>query len=208
MTDDELDQEFYDLAESGEYDRILRQMRFKWSRVPREEVCHFVQDASEEVVRRVKAGQSVTNLPGLIRTIADRLLAKYWADLERAEEAQQTIGRLAAHGVLWRHDEETVERIQRTADYLRTLVHKLDNENHQRVINAILDATADGRQAENKDLADVLGCKADTAGKWKERAIVRLATIVRDEGYGPLELSLTPATETANEYYNEEFDDD
>ncbi len=116
MTDDELDQAFYDLTESREYDKILRQMRAKWDGIPREEVLHFIQDASEEVVRRVKAGQSVTNLPGLIRTIADRLLGKYWNELQDAKDAQRAMDRLAARGVLWRHDEEAVDRIQRAAD--------------------------------------------------------------------------------------------
>lgn len=215
MTEDELDQAFFDLADCGEYDRILSQMRTRWSGIAREEVRHFVQDACEEVVRRIKAGQAVTNLPGLIRTIADRLLGKYWEELLEAKDAQRAMDRLAAQGVLWRHDEEAVERIQRTADYVRTLVPKLDNENWRRTIYAILEATSEGRQADNKTLAEFLGAKPDTVGKWKERAIARLVLIVREEGHDSLEAVLNPPTPTTDdqddydEYEeDEEFDDD
>jgi hypothetical protein len=215
MTEDELDQAFFDLADCGEYDRILSQMRTKWSGIAREEVRHFVQDASEEVVRRIKAGQAVTNLPGLIRTIADRLLGKYWEELRAAKDAQRAMDRLAAQGVLWRHDEKAVERIQRTADYVRTLVPKLDNENWRRTIYAILEATSEGRQADNKTLAELLGAKPDTVGKWKERAIARLVVIVREEGHESLETVLNPPSPTTDdqddydEYEDdEEFDDD
>lgn len=215
MTEDELDQAFFDLADGGEYDRILSQMRTKWSGIAREEVRHFVQDASEEVVRRIKAGQTVTNLPGLIRTIADRLLGKYWEELRAAKDAQRAMDRLAAQGVLWRHDEKAVERIQRTADYVRTLVPKLDNENWRRTIYAILEATSEGRQADNMTLAELLGAKPDTVGKWKERAIARLVVIVREEGHESLEAVLDPPSPTTDDQADydeseddEEFDDD
>lgn len=213
MTDDELDQAFYRLTGSGEYDKILRQMRAKWDGIPREEVLHFIQDASEEVVRRVKAGQSVTNLPGLIRTIADRLLGKYWKELQDAKDAYGAMDRLAARGVLWRHDAEAIERIHRAARYVHALVPKLDNENWRRTIYAILDATTEGRQADNKALAELLGAKPDTIGKWKERAIARLASIVREEGYDSFEAVLNPPIPTTHEddddeYEYEEFDDD
>lgn len=208
MTDDELDQAFYDLTQGGDYDKILRQMRAKWDGIPREEVLHFIQDASEEVVRRVKAGQSVINLPGLIRTVADRLLGKYWSELQDAKDARRAMDRLAARGVLWRHDEEAVERIQRAADYVRRLVPKLDNENWRRTIYAILDATTEGRQADNKALAELLDAKPDTIGKWKERAIARLAVIVREEGYESLEAVLNPPISTTDEYGENEFEDD
>lgn len=208
MTEDELDQAFLDLADCGEYDRILSQLRTKWSGIAREEVRHFVQDASEEVVRRVKAGQAVTNLPGLIRTIADRLLGKYWEELREAKDAQRAMDRLAAQGVLWRHDEEAVERIQRTADYVRTLVPKLDNENWRRTIYAVLEATSEGRQADNKTLAELLGAKPDTVGKWKERAIARLVVIVREEGHESLEAVLNPPSPTPDEHDDDEYEDD
>lgn len=192
MTDDELDQAFLDLAESGEYDKLLRQMRAKWGRIPRGEVRHFIQEACEEVVRRAKNGQNITNLPGLMRTIADRALGKYWDELQETQDAQHAMERLASHGLLWRHDEEAVARVHRAADFVRSFVPRLDNQNWQRTINAILDAATEGRQVENKDLAEVLGAKPDTVGKWKERAIGRLAVILREEGYESLETLLNP----------------
>jgi hypothetical protein len=214
MNDDELDRAFLDLAGSKEYDRLLAQMRTKWSGVPREDVRHFIQGACEEVVRRVKAGGTITNLPGMIRTIADRALGKYWSELQESHDVEEAMARLASYGHLWRHDEETVARVERAAEYVRSLVPKLDNENWQRTVVAILDAAAEGRQAENKDLAEVLGAKPDTVGKWKERAIKRLAGILREEGYESLEALLAPAAEDdeddgdGDEPYDEEPDDE
>lgn len=209
MTDDELDQAFLDLAESGEYDKLLRQMRSKWSRIPRGEVRHFIQEACEEVVRRAKDGQNITNLPGLMRTIADRALSKYWDELQGTRDAQDAIDRLAFQGLLWRHDEEAVARVQRAADFVRSLVPRLDNQNWQRTIYAILGAAVEGRQAENKDLAEVLGAKPDTVGKWKERAAARLAVILRAEGYDSLETLLHPPSPTdEDDSDDEDFDDE
>lgn len=213
MTDDELDRAFLHLAESGEYDRLLRQMRTKWSRIPRDEVLHFIQDACGEVVLRAKEGQTITNLPGLLRTIADRALGKYWDELQDTKDAQRAMQRLADHGLLWRHDEEAVAGVRRAADYVRTLLPKLDNENWRRTINAILDAATEGRQADNKDLAEVLDAKADTVGKWKERAIRRLATLLREEGHDSLDSLLLPPVidddEESREFEeeDEEYDD-
>lgn len=210
MSEDELEQAYFDLVQDGDYDRLLSQLHSKWPRVPREDVCQFIQDASEEVVRRVKAGQSVTNLAGLIRTIADRLLRKYWDELQETRDAVEAMKRLAAHGALYRHDEESVARIQRAVEYVRSLLPKLDNENWQRTIEAMLDATVDGRQVENKDLAQLMGAKPDTVGKWKERAIARLALIVREEGYDSLQTVLHPLTPARDEheFEDEEYEDD
>lgn len=212
MTDDELDQAFLDLAGTGEYDKLLGQMRTKWSGVPREEVRHFIQEACEEVVRRAKAGQKITNLPGLIRTVSDRMLGKYWNELQEARDVEKAMSRLATYGLLWQHDEETVIRVRRAADYVRTLVPKLDNDNWRRTILAMLDAAVEGQQAENKDLAEVLGAKPDTVGKWKERAISRLAVILREEGYDSLDALLNPPTaaddEVDDQTDDEEYEDD
>jgi hypothetical protein len=209
VTEDELDQMFLQLAETGEYDKLLSQMRAKWSGIPRDEVRHFIQDACAEVVRRTKEGQTVTNLPGLIRTIADRALGKYWHELQDTNDAQRAMERLAAHGLLWRHDEEAVARVRRAADFVRALVPKLDNENWRRTIYAVLDAASEGRQAENKDLAAVLDAKPDTVGKWKERAIGRLAALLREEGYKSLDtLLLPPVIDDKGEEEPDEFDED
>lgn len=208
MTDDELDQAFLDLAESGEYDKLLRQMRAKWSRIDREEVLQFIQEACAEVVHRVREGQEVTNLPGLIRRIADRALSKYWEELQETRDAQAAMDRLASQGLLWRHDEEAVARVQRAADFVRTLVPRLDNQNWQRTIYAILDAAVEGRQADNKDLAEVLDAKPDTVGKWKERAAGRLAAILREEGYDSLETLLSPPSPTDEDDSDDEDTDD
>lgn len=212
MTDDELDHEFVRLAETGEYDKLLRQMRAKWSGIPRDEVRHFIQDACAEVVRRAKDGQRINNLPGLLRTIADRSLGRYWEELQDTKDAQRAMDRLAAHGLLWRHDEEAVARVKRAADYVRTLVPKLDNENWRRTIYAILDAASEGRQAENKDLADVLDAKPDTVGKWKERAVGRLTGLLREQGYDSIDSLLLPSDNAHDEdeelYESEEYDGD
>lgn len=210
MTDGELDKAFIDLAESGEYDKLLRQMRAKWSRIPRDEVRHFIQEACEEVVRRSKNGQNVTNLPGLMRTIADRAMSKYWDELTETRDAAAAMERLANHGLLWRHDEEAVARVQRAAYFVRSLVSRLDNQNWQRTIYAILDAAVEGRQAENKDLAEVLGAKPDTVAKWKERAAGRLAAILREEGYDSLEtlLSLPSPIDDEDDDLDDEYLDD
>lgn len=210
MTGGELDQAFFDLAESGEYDKLLRQMRAKWSRIPRDEVRHFIQEACEEIVRRAKAGQNITNLPGLMRTIADRALSKYWDELTETRDAEAAMERFASQGLLWRHDEEAVEGVQRAADFVRSLVPRLDNQNWQRTIYAILDAAVEGSQAENKDLAGVLGAKPDTVGKWKERAAGRLAAILREEGYDSLETLLSPPSliDEEDEFDNEDPDEE
>lgn len=207
MTYDELEQAFIHLVETKEYDKILQQLTYKWDgSVDREDVIQFVQDASAEVVRRVKAGGAVTNLAGLIRTIATRNISKYCDELEQARDAHQAMERLAAQGALWRHDEEHQAGLQRAAEYVRGLLPKLDNDSHRRTIAAILDAATEGRQAENKDLAEVLGAKADTVGKWKQRAIDRLAEIVRDEGYGSLGAAIFPPVPDVNEV-EDDFDD-
>lgn len=206
VTEEELEAAFIELIENRGFDRILGVLRAQWERVPRETILNIVHDAATEVVRRHRDGQVITNVPGLITTIARRALGKDWAAVQEAETAQSAIELQVMYPEVWRHDEERVARMQRAAAYVRTLVPKLDNENHRRTIYALLDAAEEGRQMQNKDLAELLGCSPDTAGKWKERAPERLLPILREAGFDTFDQLLArpePAgeTEPTDEYH-------
>jgi hypothetical protein len=78
VTPEELEAEFVRLAGEGELDKIQRILRSRRDQVPRDVVAEIVQDACLEVVRRQQAGGRITNLAGLIMTIASRALEKTW----------------------------------------------------------------------------------------------------------------------------------
>jgi hypothetical protein len=203
VTEDELEAAFLELVEKRGFDRILGLLRTQWERVPRETILNVVHDAATEVVRRHRDGQVVTNVPGLVTTIARRTLSKVWATMQEAEEAEAAVELQTKYPEVWQHDEERVVQVKRAAAFVRTLVPKLDNENHRRTIYAILDAAEEGRQLQNKDLAEQLGCAADTAGKWKERAPERLLPILREAGFETLDDLLARAELS----YDTEYDD-
>lgn len=191
MTEDSLEAAFFELIEDGGLDRILRRLRMQWERIHRETILNVIRDAATEVVRRHREGQVVTNVPGLVTTIASRTLGKVWAAMQEAEAAQSAVELQTLYPEVWQHDEERVVKVKRAAAFVRTLVPNLDNENHRRTIYALLDAAEEGRQLQNKDLAERLGCSPDTAGKWKERAPARLLPILRDAGFDTLDQLLT-----------------
>jgi hypothetical protein len=211
VTNDELDKAFLALVEGGELDRILRQLRNKWDGVPRETVLNAVRDAASEVVRRAKSGQTIANLPGLIRTIAHRQLIRGWEDIEAADRAQGAIELQATHPEIWRHDETRVAKIERAADYVRTLVPKIESENYRATLYAMLDAAEEGDQLQPKQLAEQMACSPNTASKWMERAPLRLLPVMEDAGYTSFEELLnmpTPQHADDDTDQDEELDDD
>jgi DNA-directed RNA polymerase specialized sigma24 family protein len=211
VTDDELDKAFLELVEGGELDRILRQLRHKWNGAPRETVLNAVRDAATELVQRAKSGQKITNVPGLIRTIADRQLIRGWEDIEAADGARGAIELQATHPEIWRHDETRVAKIERAADYVRTLVPKIESESYRATLYAMLDAAVDGHQLQPKQLAEQMGCSPNTASKWMERAPQRLLPFMEDAGYTSFEelLNMTaPQHSDDDTDQDEELDDD
>lgn len=205
MTDDELDQEFLRLAETGEADRILRGLRNRYDRVPRDVVLEVYRDATVEAVRRHKRGQTITNLAGLLTTIAKRRLQEVWEAIQEAEATQSLFELRARHPDVWEHDEEHVARVERAARFVRSLVPDLDNENYRRTLVTLLDAAQAGMQLENKELADVLGCAPNTAGMWKFRAFQRLRRLLEETGIVTWEhlLELLPLPEDADDEVRE-----
>lgn len=206
MTKDELDAAFLGLVESGEFDRILRNLRNAWDRVPRETVLDVVQEAATEVVRRHQDGQIFTNLAGLITTIARRNLIKVWEVIQEAEDVQSALKLRAKYPDAWRHDEERAERIERAAGFVRTLLPGLDNENYRLTLSAILDAAQQGKQLMPKDLAEQLDCSPNTASKWMERAPQRLLPVLTEAGFDTLDglLNTLPLQDDHDNATNEE----
>lgn len=214
MTDKELDKAFLQLVESGEFDRILRHLRSRWDRVPREVVLEALQDASEEVVKRQQAGGTITNLAGLLTTIARRRLGAIWEEMQREREAREVLVARAGHPGVWGHDEDYAAKIERAAAYIRTLAARIDSENHRRTVLTIIDAAAEGIQLENKDLGEILGCIPNTAGMWKLRGFQRVRVLLETEGVMSWEdiIEMIPLpeddeTDEDNESEDEEDDD-
>lgn len=210
MTDDELEQEFVRLAETGEVDRILRGLRNRYDRVPRDVVLEVYRDATVEVVRRHRRGQTITNLAGLLTTIAKRRLQDVWEAIQEAEMTQSLFELRARHPDVWEHDEEQVTRVERAARFVRSLVPGLDNENYRRTLVTLLDAAQAGIQLENKELADVLGCTPNTAGMWKLRAYQRLRRLLEEAGIVTWEdlIDLLPLPDDADDEAAQSSPDD
>jgi DNA-directed RNA polymerase specialized sigma24 family protein len=210
MTDDELEQEFLRLAETGEVDRILRGLRNRYDRVPRDVVLEIYSDATVAVVQRHKRRQNITNLAGLLTTIAKRRLQEVWEAMQQAEATQSLFELRVQHPDVWEHDEERAAKVERAAGFIRDLVPRLDNENYRRTLVTLLDAAQAGMQLENKELADVLGCAPNTAGMWKLRAYQRLRRLLEEAGIVSWEhlLDLLPLPDDADDYATGDENDD
>jgi DNA-directed RNA polymerase specialized sigma24 family protein len=210
VTDDELDRAFLVLAETGEDDRILRGLRTRYSRLPRAVVVEAYKDATVEVVRRHKRGQTITNLAGLLTTIARRKLAVVWRAAQEEEEAQQLLRLQVQHPEAWEHDEDRQAKVERAARFVRNLLPRLDNGNYRRTLATMLDAAQAGMQLENKELGDILGCSPNTAGMWKLRSFQRLRPLLEETGIVTLEdlLEMYPLPEDDEDDEYEETDDD
>ena len=210
MTDDELEREFLGLAETGEVDRILRGLRNRYDRVPRDVVVDVYRDATVDVVRRHKRGQTITNLAGLLTTIAQRKLRAVWRAIQDAEESKSLLGLRTRHAEAFEHDEEHEAKVERAAQFVRGLVPRLDNENYRRTLVTLLDAAQAGIQLENKELADILGCAPNTAGMWKLRAFQRLRPLLEEAGIVAWEqlVDMLPLPEDEGDYDDEETEDE
>jgi DNA-directed RNA polymerase specialized sigma24 family protein len=208
MTDDELNKAFLALVEGGELDRILRQLRNKWDRTPREVVLNAVRDAAAEVVQRAKSGQAITNVAGLVRTIADRQLIKLWRAAQDVKDANGALELQANYPEVWQHDERRITQIKTAAAYVRTLIPKVDSESYRDTLTAMLDAAEQGRQLQPKDLGDQMGCSPNTASKRMERAPQRLLPILQEAGFDSLNALLNLPSPQDDETDNEEHNDD
>lgn len=214
MTDDELDEEFLRLAETGEVDRILRGLRNRYTRVPRDVVVEVYRDATVDAVLRHKRGQAITNLAGLLTTIAQRKLRAVWLAMQEAEEGQPLLELRVQHLEAFGHDEEHASKVERAARFVRDLVPRLNNENYRRTLVTLLDAAQGGIQLENKELGDILGCAPNTAAMWKLRAYQRLRPLLQEAGIVTWEqlVDILPLPEDEDDYadatHDEETDDE
>jgi DNA-directed RNA polymerase specialized sigma24 family protein len=205
VTDDELDKAFLNLTETGELDKIFAQLRTAWDGLPREVVREALGDAMAEVVRQQRVGVNITNLPGLLQTVARRRLSKIWEATKRDDAAlDQLAGSLRAEAF----DPERADKARRAVDYVRTLIPKVDNENYQRTLIEMLDAVVARRQLTPKDLAQTLGCTANTASKWLVRAPDRLLVVLQEAGYDTLDSLLNlPPLDDDGELDDDEYHD-
>lgn len=190
VSEDDLNAAFLRLVEGGEFDRILRTLRNQWDRVPRETILNTVRDAATEVVRRHHDGQTIDNVAALVTTIARRKLIKIWEAIQEGKAAESALELRAKYPDGWQHDEERIVKVKRAADYVRTLIPKVDNEKYRRTLYEMLDAAEQGRQLMPKDLAEKLGCSPNTASKQMERAPARLLPILKEAGFDSLDALL------------------
>jgi len=208
VTKEELEREFLRLAETGEVDRILRGLRSRYWRIPRADVVDAYGDAVVEVVRRWKSGQTITNLPGLLTTVARRRLAVI-SRLAHEEEDIRTLLEIGAREP-WEHNEERQTKIERGVLYIKALLPRLDNDNYRRTLVTILDAAKDGVQLENKELGSILGCAPNTAGMWRLRALQRLLPLLKETGIVSMEdlLEMLPVSDNDEDNEDEELEDE
>ena len=75
VTFNDLEAAFTRLFDSGEADKILNRLKFKYSGLPREDVIEMFQEACVEVVQRYRAGKDTSNVAGLVHTITRNKLA-------------------------------------------------------------------------------------------------------------------------------------
>lgn len=182
MTPDELEAEFVRLAAVGELDKIQRILRSRRDKVPREVVREIVQEACLEVVRRQQAGGRITNVAGLLMTIAGRLLEKAWQQMQDGFEVDAAFARREREGGDWRHDDEWQTRIERATEYIYRVVANWPADNLRRTLLTIIDAAAEGMQLEPRDLDAQLGCARGTGRVWRDRALDRLRVQLERDG--------------------------
>lgn len=211
MTDDNVTTTFLKLVESGEFDRILRTLRNQWDRVPRETILDVVQDAAIDVGHRLSDGQAIGNVAALVTTVARRKLIKVWETIQNGKGAVSALELRAKYPAAWQHDEERIVKVKRAANYVRTLIPKVDNEKYRRTLYEMLDAAEQGRQLMPKDLAEKLECSSNTASKQMERAPARLLPILKEAGFNTLDALLEIPSQTGDDEHSDdekEFHDD
>jgi hypothetical protein len=204
VTDDNVTTTFLKLVESGEFDRILRTLRNQWDRVPRETILDVVQDAAIDVGHRLSDGQAIGNVAALVTTVARRKLIKVWETIQNGKGAVSALELRAKYPAAWQHDEERIVKVKRAANYVRTLIPKVDNEKYRRTLYEMLDAAEQGRQLMPKDLAEKLECSANTASKQMERAPARLLPILKEAGFDTLDALLEIPSQTGDDEHSDD----
>jgi hypothetical protein len=182
VTHEELEAEFIRLTETGEFDKILRILRSRRDRVPREVAAEIVQEACFEVIRRQQDGGRITNVAGLVMTIAGRKLEKAWQQMVAGFEVDAAFARREHEVGEWRHDEEWQARVDRAVDYVFKAVANWPNDNYRRTLLTIIDAAIEGVQLEARDLDNLLGCARGTGRVWRDRAYDRLRAQLEKDG--------------------------
>ena len=182
MTPEALEAEFIRLTEVGELDKIQRVLRARRDKVPHEVTREIVQEACLEVVRRQQTGGRITNVAGLVMTIAGRLHEKAWREMLDGFEVDAAFARRQRDGGVWSHDDEWHARIERAVEYVSKIVAGWPNDNHRRTLMVIIDAAVAGEQLEARDLDVVLGCARGTGRVWRDRALDRLRAQLEKDG--------------------------
>lgn len=182
MTPEELELEFVTLAQSGELDKIQMYLRARRDKVPREVVREIVQEACLEVVRRQQDGGRITNVAGLITTIARRQQDKVWKEMLEGAEIDSALARREAEGGEWCHDDQWQAKVERATEYIFKVVAGWPTDNLRRTLLTIIDAAAQGVQLESRDLDRVLECAHGTGRVWRDRAFDRLRVQLEKDG--------------------------
>lgn len=181
VTDQELEAAFTALFESGEADKIMTRLMYKFSGLPRADVRDMFQEACLEVVRRQRAGRDTSKVAGLVQTIARNKLVDLAVARSHLKEGPGDFDQLPLQSG-WRHDEDYQAKIERATKYIRDIVESWPVDNHRRTMLLILDAAVDGLLLQPKEMDEVLGCARGTSGVWKERALDRLRAQLATEG--------------------------
>lgn len=182
VTPEDLEAEFFRLTEVGEFDKIQRVLRARRDKVPREIVREIVQEACLEVVRRQQNNGRITNVAGLVMTIAGRLLERTWQRMLAAHDLDAALARRQCEGGPWRHDDEWHSQIERAVKYVTRVVDSWPADNLRRTLMLIIDSAAEGVQLEARDLDALLGCARGTGRVWRDRAFDRLRVQLEKDG--------------------------
>jgi hypothetical protein len=182
VTPDELEAEFIRLSQTGELDKIQRILRSRRVKVPRDVTREIVQEAGLEVVRRQRAGGKITNVAGLVMTIATRMLEKAWEQLRDGLEVEAEFARRERAGGQWQHDDAWQARIERAVEYVFKAVANWPADNLRRTLMTIIDAAVEGVQLEPHDLDELFGCARGTSAVWRRRAYDRLRVQFERDG--------------------------
>jgi hypothetical protein len=145
--------EFIRLAEEGELDKIRRILRARRDQVPPDVVNEVVQEACLEVIDRQQAGGRITNVAGLIMTIAGRHLEKTWQRMLEGLEVDAAFARRQLEGGDCRHDDEWQAQIERATEYIFKVVAGWPADNVRRTLLTLIEAAAEGMQLEPRDSA-------------------------------------------------------
>jgi DNA-directed RNA polymerase specialized sigma24 family protein len=182
VTAEDLEAEFVRLAGVGELDKIHAYLCSRREKVPRDAVREIVQDACLEVVRRHQDGGRITNVAGLVTTIARRQLDKTWQQIVDGLEIDAALARRQIECGEWRHDDDWHARIERAIGYVSRIVASWPADNLRRTLMVIIDAARQGMQLEARDLDQILGCARGTGRVWRDRAMDRLRAQLEKDG--------------------------